>query len=109
LTHSGARSGRLRQTSLYYCEDGGNLAVIASKVGAPENPSWYTNLMAHPDAAVQVGRQRERVRARLAAETERERIWRRMASIYPGYDTYQRQTERRIPVVVLEPIGTTSA
>jgi deazaflavin-dependent oxidoreductase (nitroreductase family) len=103
LSHTGARSGKLRQTSLYYCEDGRNLAVIASKVGAPENPSWYTNLMASPIAEVQVGRQRRPVRARLADEAERDRIWHRMASIYPGYDSYQRRTGRRIPVVVLEP------
>jgi deazaflavin-dependent oxidoreductase (nitroreductase family) len=79
--------------------------VIASKVGAPENPSWYTNLMAHPDVEVQVGRQRRPVRARLADEAERARIWQRMASIYPGYDAYQQRTERRIPVVILEPIA----
>jgi len=51
---------------LYYCEDGLNLAVIASKVGAAENPTWYTNLMANPIAEAQVGRQRRPVRARLA-------------------------------------------
>ncbi len=81
--------------------------MIASKVGAPENPSWYTNLMANPNAEVQVGRQRRPVRARLAEEAERARIWQRMASIYPGYDAYQQRVERRIPVVVLEPIAST--
>ena len=104
LGHTGAKSGKVRQTSLYYCDDGGNLAVIASKVGAPENPSWYTNLVANPNAKVQIGRQRRPVRARLADEAERARIWQRMASIYPGYDAYQQRTERRIPVVMLEPI-----
>lgn len=78
--------------------------MIASKVGAPENPNWYTNLMAHPEVEVQVGRQRRPVRARLADESERARIWPRMASIYPGYDAYQQRTRRRIPVVILEPI-----
>jgi len=104
LGHTGARSGKRRQTPLYYCEDGPNLAVIASKVGAPENPSWYANLMANPTVNVQVGRQRRPARARIADEAERARIWQRMASIYPGYDAYQRQTQRRIPVVILEPI-----
>jgi deazaflavin-dependent oxidoreductase (nitroreductase family) len=94
----------VRQTSLYYSDDGGNLAVIASKVGEPQNPSWYTNLVANPDAEVQVGRQRRPVRARLADEAERARIWHQMASAYPGYDAYQRRTKRRIPVVILEPI-----
>jgi deazaflavin-dependent oxidoreductase (nitroreductase family) len=108
LTHTGARSGTLRRTALCYCEDGMNLAVIASKGGQPENPNWYTNLMANPSAEVQVGRRRSRVRARLADETERARIWHRMASTYPGYDAYQRRTARRIPVVVLEPVTSTS-
>ena len=82
-----------------------NLAVIASKVGEPQNPNWYTNLMANPNAEVQVGRRRRPVRARIADEAERARIWQRMASIYRGYDAYQRRTERRIPVVILEPIA----
>lgn len=103
LSHTGAGSRKPRQTALYYCEDAPNLAVIASKVGAPENPTWYTNLMANPNAEVQVGRQRRPVRARVADEAERARIWQRMASIYPEYNAYQQRTERRIPVVVLEP------
>jgi deazaflavin-dependent oxidoreductase (nitroreductase family) len=53
---------------------------------------------------VQVGRQRRPIRARLADEAERARIWQQMASAYPGYDAYQRRTKRRIPVVILEPI-----
>ena len=105
LSHRGARSGKRRQTSLYYSEDGLNLAVIASKVGAPENPTWYTNLMANANAEVQVGWQRRPVRARIADEAERARVWQQMASIYPGYDAYQQRTERRIPVVILEPIA----
>jgi deazaflavin-dependent oxidoreductase (nitroreductase family) len=60
--------------------------------------------MAKPDVDVQVGRQRRPMRARLADEVERARIWQRMASIYPGYDAYQQQTERRIPVVIFEPL-----
>lgn len=108
LMHTGARSGKLRQTPLYYAEDGLNLAVIASKIGEPENPVWFRNLMANPTAEVQVGRQRRPVRARVADEVERARIWQRMVSVYPAYDAYQRQTERRIPVVILEPIAATS-
>ncbi len=108
LTHTGARSGKLRQTPLYYCQDGPNLAVIASKVGEPENPAWYRNLMANPSAQVQVGHEHRRVRARLADDVERTRIWDRMGSVYPGYRAYQERTQRRIPVVVLEPHFDTS-
>ena len=34
---------------------------------------------------------------------ERDRLWRMMAALYPGYDTYQRKTERVIPVIRLRP------
>lgn len=108
LTHKGARSGKLRQTPLYYSTDGGNLAVIASKVGEPEDPAWYRNLMVNPVAEVQVGGDRRPVRARLAGDVERARIWERMVSIYPQYGAYQARTERRIPVVILEPVAPTS-
>ena len=108
LTHRGARSGKLRQTPLCYCEDGRNLAVIASNGGEPDNPAWYRNLMASPSAKVQVGHERRQVRARVADEPERARVWERMASIYPGYRAYQARTERRIPVVILEPVAATS-
>lgn len=104
LTCRGWRSGKLRQTPLCYCEDAGNLAVIASKAGEPENPAWFRNLMAHPNAEVQVAGARRAVRARVAQEPERARVWGRMASIYPEYESYQRRTERRIPVVILEPV-----
>ena len=105
LTHIGARSGKLRQTALYYCEDGRNLAVIASKLGEKDDPAWYRNLMTNQVTEVQLGRLHRPVRARLASEAERARIWQRMVSVYPDYDGYQRRTERRIPVVVLEPIA----
>lgn len=108
LTHRGARTGKLRRTPLYFCEDGSNLAVIASKVGEPENPVWFRNLMAHPIVEVQVGRDRRPVQARLADEAERTRIWARMVALYPQYEAYQRRTARRIPVVILEPGAATS-
>ena len=50
-----------------------------------------------------VGRETQKVRAREAEGEERERLWRDMADVFPGYDNYAKKTSRRIPVVVLEP------
>jgi deazaflavin-dependent oxidoreductase (nitroreductase family) len=103
LEHVGSKSGKHYTAPLLYGRDGDNLLLVASKGGAPRHPAWYGNLMAHPDVEVQVGRQRKRVRARTATAAERPRLWKIMTGQWPGYDGYQRSTDRVIPVVVLEP------
>jgi F420H(2)-dependent quinone reductase len=104
LTVAGRRSGKRRTTPLLHGRDGDNYVVIASMGGAPKHPAWYHNLQGQ-EAEIQVGRKRLRVRARDAEGEERERLWALMVSLYPSYDSYQKKTERRIPVVVLEPVG----
>jgi deazaflavin-dependent oxidoreductase (nitroreductase family) len=59
---------------------GESFAVFASKAGAPENPAWYHNLLAHPDAAVEVGTDTLQVRARVAQPAERDVLWDRQAA-----------------------------
>jgi deazaflavin-dependent oxidoreductase (nitroreductase family) len=103
LTTIGRRSGRPRTQPLAYAQAGDGYAVIASKGGAPQHPLWYLNLRANPLAEVTVGCETRRVRARDAQGEERERLWRALADLYPGYDRYAQKTSRRIPVVVLEP------
>jgi deazaflavin-dependent oxidoreductase (nitroreductase family) len=103
LTTIGRRSGRPRTQPLAYAQAGDGYAVIASKGGTPRHPLWYLNLRANPLAEVTVGRETRRVRARDAQGEERERLWRALADLYPGYDRYAQKTSRRIPVVVLEP------
>jgi deazaflavin-dependent oxidoreductase (nitroreductase family) len=105
LDHVGRRSGKRRTTPLLYIEDGENLVIVASKGGSPKHPAWWVNLRANPETAVQVGGERRRIRAREAEGSERERLWPRVVEAWPDYENYQRRTERRIPVVVLEPAG----
>ena len=75
--------------------------IVASKGGTPENPSWYENLLADPDARIQVKGDRIDVRASTAEGDERARLWSLMTEVWPAYDEYQARTEREIPVVVL--------
>ena len=77
--------------------------VIASFVGEPRHPAWLLNLRAAPEAEIEVGSRRIRVRAREAAGTERGRLWSAVVAQVPDYAEYQSRTERTIPVVVLEP------
>jgi F420H(2)-dependent quinone reductase len=103
LDHVGAKSALKRTAPLIYAVDGQDLVIVASKGGYPKNPAWYDNLMANPDTTVQVGSERRTVRARLAGGEERTRLWPLVVSRYPSYESYQRRTDRELPLVVLEP------
>jgi deazaflavin-dependent oxidoreductase (nitroreductase family) len=84
--------------------DGETIAVVASKGGQPTNPAWFHNLMANPETTVQIGEEVRAVRARLATEAERERLWPEFLAFYPGYETFrERARPRAIPIVLLEP------
>jgi deazaflavin-dependent oxidoreductase (nitroreductase family) len=107
LTTTGAKSGQPRVNPLAFTRDGSNYVIIASKNGAPSNPDWYHNLVAHPHVTVEVstadGIQRFAAHARVAEGAEREGLYAAQAAVMPGFAEYQRKTSRQIPVVVLEP------
>jgi deazaflavin-dependent oxidoreductase (nitroreductase family) len=81
---------------------GDAFAIFASKGGAPTNPDWFHNLVAHPDVTVEVGTETLPMQARVADGDEHERIWSRQKELMPGFADYEANTTRRIPVVVLE-------
>jgi deazaflavin-dependent oxidoreductase (nitroreductase family) len=103
LLHSrGARSGRERVNPMMYQAVGDNFAVFASKAGAPTNPDWYHNLVANPDASVEIGTETIPVHARVLDDAEREPIWSTQKERYPGFAEYEQKTTRQIPVLLLE-------
>ena len=102
LTTTGAKSGRKYTTPLMYLPDGDRMMIFASKGGAPTNPSWYHNLVAHPDATVEVGTQTFDVTASVVTGEERDRIYAEQSKRYPNFAEYQEKTTRRIPVIVLK-------
>jgi deazaflavin-dependent oxidoreductase (nitroreductase family) len=101
LTTRGRNSGEPRTTPLIHRTDGDRWIVVASKGGAPANPSWFENLIADPEATIQVRDEQVPVRATVAEGDERARLWSLMTEVWPAYDDYQARTEREIPVVVL--------
>jgi deazaflavin-dependent oxidoreductase (nitroreductase family) len=101
LTTKGRNSGEPRTTPLIQRADGERWVVVASKGGAPANPSWYENLQSDPDATIEVRDEIVPVQASTAAGEERERLWSLMTEVWPAYDEYQTKTDREIPVVVL--------
>jgi len=103
ITTRGRKSGTLHRTALIYGRDGDRYLVVASRGGSPLHPSWYLNLVDHPEVDLQVGPAKFSARARTADADEKPRLWSIMASIWPDYDSYQSKTNRDIPVVILEP------
>ena len=102
LTTTGRRSGERRTVPLTYFEDGDALLVVGSKGGSPRHPDWYLNLVADPDAEIQVGGERRRVRGRTATTEEAERLWPMVLERAPVYGKYRAKTSREIPLVLLE-------
>jgi deazaflavin-dependent oxidoreductase (nitroreductase family) len=101
FTTIGARSGKVRKTPVMRVEHDGEYALVASKGGAPENPVWYHNLVAHPeDIMIQDGPEPFDASVRELSGDERAQWWDRAVEAYPPYAEYQQNTTRTIPVLV---------
>ncbi|MGO9853859.1 MAG: nitroreductase family deazaflavin-dependent oxidoreductase [Acidimicrobiales bacterium] len=104
VTTRGAASGKVRKSPVMRVEHGGEYALVASKGGAPENPAWYHNLVAHPDeVTIQDGPEPFAVTVREVTGDERAQWWERGVAAYPPYAEYQQKTDRPIPVFVATP------
>jgi len=104
LTTTGRKSGEARSLPLIYGVLGNSHVIIASKGGAPTHPLWFENLEANPDCHIQVGLKSINARARVVPDgEERDKIWAQMVGVYSPYDDYKQATDRKIPVVVLDP------
>jgi deazaflavin-dependent oxidoreductase (nitroreductase family) len=105
LLHTkGAKSQQERINPVACIKDVDRLVVIASKGGAPTHPDWYYNVIANPLVNVEVGTETFQVRASVAEEPERTRLYNQMVAMMPGFDDYRRKTTRVIPVIVLTPV-----
>jgi len=103
LTTVGATSGKLRKIALMRVEHEGRYAVVASMGGAPNNPAWYHNVVAHPHVELQDGPVRRDYVAHEATGAERDEWWARAVEAWPDYAEYTTRTTRQIPVFVLTP------
>jgi deazaflavin-dependent oxidoreductase (nitroreductase family) len=102
LTIKGARSGQERVYPLINVPYGDSYLAVASKGGAPKNPAWYHNLLANPGVTVEVGSEKFLATARLLSGEERARAFAHAVEVFPNYAEYQKNTEREIPVFIIE-------
>lgn len=101
VTTTGAKSGKPRTKPLVYLADGDRMVVFASNAGAPTNPDWYHNLVAHRRVTVEAGDEAFDAVASVAEGEERERLFAQQVAAMPGFADYLQRTDRVIPVVVL--------
>jgi deazaflavin-dependent oxidoreductase (nitroreductase family) len=102
LSTKGARSKAIRENPLVYTRDGDDYVIVASKGGAPTHPSWYHNLVEHPDVTVEILGEKFDAQAHVAKGNEHERLYEQHAAINPNFHDYRKRTSRKIPVIVLK-------
>jgi deazaflavin-dependent oxidoreductase (nitroreductase family) len=105
VTSRGASSGKLRKFALMRVEHDGEYALVASMGGAPQNPSWYHNLVAEPLVMIQDGPEPHDFTTRIVDGDERAVWWERSVNVFAPYAQYQEKTDRTIPVFVAAPVG----
>jgi deazaflavin-dependent oxidoreductase (nitroreductase family) len=99
----GRRTGEERIAILGYIEDGSNLVTKAMNGWADAEPAWWLNLLAHPEARVDLADGSRLVRGRAANEDEWPRLWARWAAFNKDQDAYAALRSRQTQVVILEP------
>jgi deazaflavin-dependent oxidoreductase (nitroreductase family) len=99
LTTTGAKNGQRHTTPVMYLREDDRVFIFASKGGAPGNPDWYYNLLAHPDITVEIGDQTYQAKASPITGEERDQIYARWATMYPQFREYQENTTRIIPAI----------
>jgi len=104
---TGRKSGERRSTLLTApIIDGDTIVLVASKGGHSVHPQWYSNLAANPDVEITIDGETKRMVAHTATGDERAELWQRITKDFKNYATYQKGTDREIPVVVCEPAST---
>lgn len=109
LTTVGRKSGKPRAVMLTSpLQEDGAYVVVASRGGDDFHPSWFLNLADNPEVEVRVvGEAKRPMHARVATAEERQRMWPLITRRYRNYASYQKRTDREIPLVLLRPLTST--
>ena len=110
LTTVGRRSAKEHIVPLGYLADGEDRIVLwASNMAAATHPQWYRNLISNRQVIVEkptsVGIDLFTGTARTAAGAERERLFGMLQDRHPHMAAHQQQTDREIPLVVVERVS----
>jgi len=98
----GRKSGVDRGIPIAYFTQENRYLIVASNWGKEGQASWYLNLQKDPHARLDVKGKTIAVTAREAQGDEYEGLWKFVTTRHPPYLDYQKQTSRRIPIMVFE-------
>jgi deazaflavin-dependent oxidoreductase (nitroreductase family) len=101
LTTKGARTGLDRTWPLAYLADGQRWVLYAGNGGRPNRPGWYHNLVADPNATIEIGTDTFRVHATVTEGEQRADLWARQVAAVPYLEPMQQTAPGPIPVIVL--------
>jgi F420H(2)-dependent quinone reductase len=104
LLHTvGRKSGKAFTIPLNYYRDGENFVIVASNWGKQVHPGWFYNLMQQGKTEIQVKDREIRVKASQASGDDYDRLWKFVTSQNDYYTRYQKQADRKIPIIILAP------
>lgn len=101
LETRGARSGKRRRNAVIYFHDDDQVIIAASNAGADRHPSWYYNVLAHPQVLFGGAPMHAHV---VEEPVERERLWVLADRVFPGFAVYRHEAAaagRQIPLISL--------
>jgi deazaflavin-dependent oxidoreductase (nitroreductase family) len=104
LATTGSKSGERREAVVTFTRDGDDYVVVGSKSGAPEDPAWFTNLVADPVVTVEADGRTFQARATIAEGADRDALWDRHLVEHPQFGEYPSKTDRIIPIARLTPL-----
>jgi deazaflavin-dependent oxidoreductase (nitroreductase family) len=106
LHHVGRVSGTERVTPLVAANDGDAYLVVGSMGGAPKDPDWVANIEdGSGETTIEVGDQTLRATTTVVrpGSSEWERLYGIWAAYWPDAKEYEKNTDRKFPVVRLDP------
>lgn len=103
LTTIGKKSGQPRTRPLYHMRDGASYLVFGSAGGSGKHPAWYANLSANPKVTVEDHGRTIAGTASTVQDPERAHIWQKLIAQAPNFGSYEKRTNRVIPVVRILP------
>ena len=103
LTTTGAKTGNIRKNPVMRIKHGDTYVAVASNAGATTHPSWYRNLVAHPEVLLQDGATVYQLRAREVHGQDKAYWWTVAERFWPHFPEYRASAgDRDIPILLLE-------
>jgi len=99
----GRKSGLPRSIPIAYFFHEGEYLIVESNWGKDNHADWYFNLRKNPQASIEVNGETIKVNGSFAEGEDYTRLWDYVTRKHPPYLDYQKMTERKILIVVLEP------